>query len=176
MNDKQPTATSAQAPDLVEALRDAHRDIQDLQAQIAEFRWIESALRRRTHELSERVKELECLYAISNCIRNPQKRLHEILAEVVNAIPLGYQHPRLTSVCVTVADKEFRSSGFREGTASDRCNLVVGGKRVGSIQVSVTPPAASTEYPLILPEEKTLLRAVAQWVEEIVEHKSGSEN
>lgn len=176
MNNQQPSETPAQPPDLVEALREAHRDIQELQAQIAEFRWIESALRRRTHELSERIKELECLYAISNCIRNPQKGLHEILAEVANAIPSGYQYPRLTSACVTVADRAFCSSGFREGTTSDTCSLVVGGKQIGSIQVSVTPPATSTEYPVILPEEKTLLRAVALWVEEIVEHKSCNEN
>jgi nitrate/nitrite-specific signal transduction histidine kinase len=157
--------------ELIDALREAHQQVLNLQAQLAEYKWIEDALHRRTRELSERVKELDCLYSISECLRHRDDRLAEVLDRIVNLVPKGYQNPDRTCACVTVSDRTFRSRDFRHTAHSHSAQIHTGRKQVGSIQVYVSPPVGSGDEPLFLAEEDALLNALAVWIGEIVEHR-----
>ena len=48
MHEDQMTSMEASQTELVQALKEAHDEIRDLREQMAEMRWIETALRRRT--------------------------------------------------------------------------------------------------------------------------------
>jgi hypothetical protein len=46
--------------------------------------------------MAERVKELKCLYKISELSNDPGKTMEDILQESVDIIPLSYQYPEIT--------------------------------------------------------------------------------
>lgn len=156
--------------ELVDALREAHERVLELEAQLAEYKWIAEALRRRTRDLSERVKELDCLYSISDCLRDRSRSLKEVLERIVNLVPRGYQYPDRTSACITVSGQTFRSRDFRQTAHCQSAEIHAGRRHIGAIQVTVSPPAGSGDDPIFLAEEYALLNALAVWVGEIVEH------
>ncbi|UCC63938.1 MAG: PAS domain S-box protein, partial [Anaerolineae bacterium] len=73
-----------------------------------------AALRERTHELDERVKELDCLYGLSRLSERPGVSLEEIYQGTVELIPPAWQHPQITGARVVVGDQEFRTENFAE--------------------------------------------------------------
>ena len=66
------------------------------QAKTAKRKQAEEALRKRTHDLGERVKELKCLYGISNLVHRPDISLEEMPQGTVDLIPPGWQYPEVT--------------------------------------------------------------------------------
>ena len=46
-----------------------------------------------THDLEERVKELDCLYEVAKIIEIPDISLEEILQRTVNILPAAFQYP-----------------------------------------------------------------------------------
>ncbi len=158
--------------DLAQALRETHDEVLSLQAQLEEYRWIENALRKRTYDLSERVKELDCLYAISDCLRRRRLTLAETLQAIVDVIPTGYQDPERTWAELRVRNEVYLSTGFRKTQHSHAAGIVVEGKRAGVLRVYVAPSRCSDEGSPLLPEEEALLHAIALWVGEMVEHRT----
>ncbi|MBT7067023.1 MAG: hypothetical protein HN919_12015 [Verrucomicrobia bacterium] len=157
--------------DLRAALVDAHQEVLSLQARLAEAEWIGEALRERTRELGERTKELECLYRISDCLRNGGDVAH-VLQRIVNAIPQGYQYPETTSAELRVLGRRYRSTGFRQASTSHTCKIHMRGLERGEIRVFASQGSAITDRAAMLPEENALLQAVATWVGEIVDRLS----
>ncbi len=155
--------------ELVDALREAHERVLELESQLAEYKWIAEALRRRTRDLSERVKELDCLFSISDCLRDRSRGLKEVLDRVVNLVPKGYQYPDRTCACITLSGQTFRSRGFCQTAHCQSAEIHAGGRPIGAILVTVSPPTSSGDEPIFLAEEHALLDALAVWVGEIVE-------
>lgn len=164
---------SRQTADLIAALRDAHQEILDLRAQISELKWIERALRERTRALSERVKELDCLYAIAACLRKQHGALDDMLQSIAETIPSAFQSPKDTFVALNVAGKRLCSRGFRLTPHARSYEVMAHGRRIGCIEVFLPAAAETPGAPVFLAEEDQLLRAVANWIGEIVEHRNG---
>ena len=57
------------------------------------------ALQKRTHDLTQRIKELNCLYGISALREKPGTTLEEILQGVADLIPPSWQYPEVTCLC-----------------------------------------------------------------------------
>jgi len=76
---------------------------------IAEQKLIESK-----HILSERVKELTCLYGLSNLAENINFSLEDIFQEILDLIPPAWQFPEITCARIIFDNKEFKTSNFEE--------------------------------------------------------------
>src|SRR4030095_12059524 len=63
---------------------------------ITDKKLIEKNLYKLNHDMAERVKELKCLYKISELSNDPGKTMEDILQESVDIIPLSYQYPEIT--------------------------------------------------------------------------------
>ncbi|MBE0536681.1 MAG: hypothetical protein IH624_13525 [Phycisphaerae bacterium] len=162
--------------ELMAALQEANEEIIRLHAQIDEYQWLGEALRRRTMDLSERTKELECLYDVADCLRDLDVDLATILHRIAEIIPKGYQHPRETCVAVTVLGRTFCSPGFVQTACCQHAKIVAGGRHIGDIHAYVAPPGKPGQAPAFLPEEAEMLDALAVWIGEAVEHRrSGSD-
>ena len=74
----------------------------------------EAVLKRRTHELGERVKELNCLYGISHLMEKPGISLGEILQETVDLIPPSWQYPEITCARIVLNGREWQCPGFKK--------------------------------------------------------------
>ena len=59
--------------------------------------------------LSERIKELNCMYDISRLFSQRSLRLKGLLKEIVRIIPNGWQFPERTCAKISYGGREYRS-------------------------------------------------------------------
>jgi nitrate/nitrite-specific signal transduction histidine kinase len=168
---KKTHADSISKAELLDALKKAHEQIQHLESHIAEYKWLEGALRRRTCELSERVKELDCLYAISSRLANPTGSLQKILADIVDIMPRGWQYPGATCVRLVLNGCEYRTSNFCKTKLKQTAFIRKGNKRIGVLEVYLLPSPVHNQYQPFLPQEKQLLGVIAIWIGVIIEYR-----
>ena len=117
-------------------------------------------------KLTERVKELACLYAIARIAQRPDDPLPDLVRAVVDAIPQGLQFPEAAMVQVRLDGQE-----FGEGGSPDRlfAELNVDGDARGWISVSYPADMETEGMPLFLPEEQQLLDKLALELSLIIE-------
>ncbi|MFB3887180.1 MAG: PAS domain S-box protein [Thermodesulfobacteriota bacterium] len=141
-----------------------------LEAEIAERKQMEESLRKKTHELDERAKELRCLYTISE-FSEKKRTEEEILNKIVEMIPSAWQYPEIASARVTLGDKEFRTNNFEETSWKQAAEITSQGQKIGSVEVHYLEERKTEDEGPFLKEERNLLNAIAKEVEGIVERK-----
>lgn len=153
---------------LQQELKIAHEEVLALEAKIGEYQWLEQALRTRTRELNERMKELECLYTLSSYFTNCNLTLDQILHSVVKEIPYGWQNPEATFARIVLDGREYKSSLFHPTTLKQSVFIYNHGKRIGILEVFIFPGALKNHEKPFLNEEQRLLNAIALWIGEMV--------
>jgi PAS domain S-box-containing protein len=144
-------------------------------ADITERVRMEEALRERTNELGERVKELSCLYGISRLVQRPGTTLQEILQGTANLIPAAWQYPEITCARILLDGQGFESSGFVEAAWNQTADIVVRGDRVGAVEVCYLERRPDGSEGPFLEEERSLLDAIAGRLGRIAEWKQAEE-
>lgn len=125
--------------------------------------------------LGERVKELSCLYAVSELMKQPDVSVPELLTAVVQRLPSAFVLPAHVQAAVTCDWGHFGAAGTR---ITPRCslnaNFELHGSQVGVLQVwypdDVTPDGGH-----FLPEEQALVENVAQMISEKLDRKHATE-
>lgn len=145
--------------ELLAALAESQARILALEAERDETDWLEHCLRRRTRELSERVKELECLYRVSELLDGPEAPTAATLTALADALPHALQRPQSASARVAVRGRAFETPGFAQAAARLSVPVRDGGREIGAVEVGYTPPIPPGEP--FLKEERQLLQAVA---------------
>ena len=87
------------------------------------------ATHRSQAALTERVKELSCMYGIAQLAASPNRPLDTLIADIVELLPPAWQYPELTSAKVTLDDESYTSRGFQEGAHSLQAPIVCSGVR-----------------------------------------------
>ena len=114
--------------------------------------------------LQERIKELNCLYAIAQLSEAAEGPIEEVLDVVVNIIPPSWQFPEITCGRITFQDGVHKSPGFRLTPWRQSAPIHFYGETAGEVTVCYLeerPP--SFEGPF-LHEERVLLDAIAERV------------
>ncbi len=138
---------------------------------ITERKRLREALANRTYELGERVKELNCLFDISNLIENQDLSLVEIVQGIVDVIPTAWQYPEITCARAILEDQEFRTENFAETRWQQVSDIKVHRKRLGTLEVFYLEDRPQRDEGPFLEEERSLLNAVAERLGRIVERK-----
>ena len=107
---------------------------------VASFRWrlptqIESDPTRAEWALRERVKELNCLYAIAQLAEAGDGPIEEILKVVVTIIPPSWQYPEITCARITFFDGSFKSPGFKLTPWQQSAPIHFYGEQAGEVTV-----------------------------------------
>jgi signal transduction histidine kinase len=127
-------------------------------------------LRRITHVLSERLKELDCLYGISQLFENTQQPLNETLQSVVDLIPRAWQFPHLTCARIFLRNnKQIKTTNFLETAWSQSQGITVNGKHFGNLEVYYLKAMPEADEGPFLKEERKLLRVIAERLGHIIE-------
>lgn len=74
----------------------------------------EKKLNKTTYDLGERLKELNCLYRISELINNENTIIEEVLQDLADIIPLSWQYPEITCAQIKIGDQSYKSDIFKE--------------------------------------------------------------
>ncbi len=125
----------------------------------------------RTHDLRERVKELECLYGMSRLVQKLGDSLEEILQGTVDLIPPGWQYPEVTCARITLEGQEFRTENFRETAWRQTSDIIVNGEQAGAVEVCYLEEEPEADEGPFLKEERDLINAIAERLGQITERK-----
>ena len=160
MKKRMKTQNTLKEAELSEALMTAHMQIGSLENQLAEYKWLEESLRRRTKELNERTKELQCLSAICERL-SAARNTAESAAAVCELLPAGFQFPQGTWVNIEVGGEQFFSRGFKRSKNNISCAIRARGEAIGAVSVHVSPVLDQYHNTAILREECLLLETTA---------------
>ena len=96
---------------------------------------LNQANKERKRALDERVKELDCLYSISNLIDKRSLSLDGILQGVVDLIPPAWRYSEIASAKIVLGGQEFKSLKFDETAWRQDSDIMVGGEPYGALTV-----------------------------------------
>jgi hypothetical protein len=129
-------------------------------------------LRQQEPLLSERVKEISCLYSVISLLGSKKYASgEEKIHDIVKLIPTGWQYPEDTCVQIILEGKEYKTNNFRETPWRQTAEILVNGEPKGILTVSyLQEKPAKDEGPFYM-EERTLIDVIAKFLGEMVELK-----
>ena len=127
---------------------------------ITERHQAEDKRKNLVHDLGERIKELNCIYGLSDSIRR-RDRLEDVFQDLADLIPSGWQYPEITRSKVRFGDREFVSEPFEETEWRQAADIIVDGRRCGSIEVFYTEERPDQNEGPFLAEERNLVERLA---------------
>lgn len=145
-----------------------HRDI-------TERKHSREELASKAHELQERMKELQCVYAISRLVEKTEMPLEEILQGITDIIPSGWQYPEITCARIAFEGKEATSANFKETAWKQSADLIMRGEPVGAVEVCYLEKKPENFEGPFLKEERELVKAIAERIGDITERKRAEE-
>ncbi|HUW20077.1 MAG TPA: ATP-binding protein [Sedimentisphaerales bacterium] len=143
---------------------------QQLRAANQQLRAHDEQLRKSNLELEERVKELNCLYGVANSI---QKRdsIDVIFRDVLELIVSGWRCPNIVRAKIRFDGKEYCSQPFEQTPWRLTNDIVVGGRKRGSLEVYYIEERAALDEGPFLKEERNLIDGIARTLSEAAERK-----
>jgi len=121
----------------------------------------EEALRKLAHTLEERVKELNCLFGLSDIVERSRGSLDHVLRETVELLPRSWGHPEIACACIVMDGREYRSVNCRDSAWKQAADIIVHGRRAGVVEVRYLEARLPRDEGPFLAEERRLLSAVA---------------
>jgi DNA-binding CsgD family transcriptional regulator len=114
--------------------------------------------------LRERIKELNCLYGISQLAERHLHSLDAFLRDLVKYLPFSWQFPEIACARIMFRDNTYASDGFKITEWRQSAQIYMYHEPVGEIAVfylEERPPADEGPF---LKEERALLDAVAEQI------------
>ncbi len=137
----------------------------------AERMHAEEALQQKTHDLGERVKELNCLYSISGLVEKPDVALDEILQGVIDIIPASWQYPEVTCSRILLDGEEYKTKNFKETNWKQTSDILVYGQLLGFLEVCYLEEKPEINEGPFLKEERDLIKAITERLGKLIEQK-----
>lgn len=125
--------------------------------------------------LTERVKELNCLYNVSRAFEQGSGDLPRALQMVCEALPSAWQHSEVAVARITYRGSEYTTSGFRITPWMQESPIVVDGKIEGSVTVCYLEERPECGEGPFLIEERTLINVIAQRLGIFIEREMARE-
>ncbi|UCE66699.1 MAG: hypothetical protein JSU85_01385 [Candidatus Zixiibacteriota bacterium] len=125
--------------------------------------------------LRERVKELTCLYSISQVVDRKGISLGEILKGIADLLPPAWQYPEITAGRIILDDQMYSTPGFQSDKQKQEADIIINGIRRGRIEVVYLEEKPDLDEGPFLREERSLVDAIARQVALIVERREAEE-
>jgi PAS domain S-box-containing protein len=162
----------------VSLVRDANRNPLYFVSQvedITEWKRIEAENERARHLLSERVKELMTLARVSQILHEEGKPIEQILQEITNALPEGWQYPEITAARITVGAVQFVSQQFQTFHQVQAARFPCPDQHEGLIEVFYLEQKPQEQEGPFLKEERDLIDLVAERLRAYFAHQYEAE-
>ncbi len=126
---------------------------------------------RLLEALTERAKELACLYAIEEALKEPDADIDQVCNRIIESIPPGWQFPDMCVATITLEGKEYHSQGFEETPWKLTADIVQQDQNVGTIGVYYTREMPAVEVGPFLNEEKKLIETIADRISHFLTYR-----
>jgi DNA-binding CsgD family transcriptional regulator len=114
--------------------------------------------------LRERIKELNCLYGISQLAERYLYSLDDLLQELVNFLPYSWQYPETTCARVLFKGKTYTSDKFQVTNWRQSALIYMYHEAVGECAIFYLEECPPADEGPFLKEERALLDAVAEQI------------
>jgi PAS domain S-box-containing protein len=142
---------------------------------VTELKLKEIQLEKNNISLTERIKELRCLYNISEIISNKTLSKFDKLEACVQIIPKALQYPEIANCRIQFKEKEFFSHNYQENDWQLTQTITVNGEKCGSIEVGYFNAKKLEEENVFLDEEIKLLETLSDIISKSLETKVAEE-
>jgi PAS domain S-box-containing protein len=136
---------------------------------------VDLQLQKTAHNLRERLKELDCLYGMSNLIEKSGITLEEMLQGIVDLIPLGWLYPDITCARIIMEDRIFKTNNFSQTIWKQSSDIIAYGDRVGTLEVCYLEEKPEIDEGPFLREERNLINAIAKRLGRVTESRRAEE-
>lgn len=113
-------------------------------------------------KLTERVKELKCLYDLSRIGLVTGTDIHSFLTKTLTILPKAMQYPTLAEVSITEGKTIYATKEFEKCKHVISAQLGIGKQRYGIVKIGYRYSGKTAQKKMFLPEEKKLLAMVAR--------------
>ncbi len=127
---------------------------------------VEDRLNQRTLDLTRRMNELTCVYAVSELNYQDDFDLMRFCTGVVDALTDALQRYESPSIRIIVRDEVFSSEGFKETPNVMSSDIVLSGMTIGRIDVYYLAEAQWAGSDSIVRDEVRLVQAIARKIGE----------
>ena len=86
-------------------------------------------------DLTERARELNCLYQIEELLSDTEADLDELLQKIVEIIPSGWQYAPLCRAHLSLEGRTFETEGFKGSRCCQSAPILREGEEIGRIVV-----------------------------------------
>ncbi|UYP46222.1 hypothetical protein NEF87_002507 [Candidatus Lokiarchaeum ossiferum] len=132
---------------------------------------MEAELKKRSHDLDERIKELQCLYGIDKILENEGLSVNEIFQNIVSILPAGWQFPEITRAKIEFDGIAYISAQYINTNWKQRNNIRINGEIRGYIEVFYLKKMPNASEGPFLREERHLIDAITERIETVFEKK-----
>jgi len=126
--------------------------------------------------LTERVKELTCLYGIAQIAGQPGISLEETIQGIVELLPPASQYPKIAFARIILDGISYTIQGFRECRQKQTAEIIVGGVPRGAVELVYLEEKPDLDEGPFLKEERNLIDAVARQVALVVERRQAEKD
>ncbi len=123
----------------------------------------------------ERIKELNCLYQVAQCVV-VEGNTDAALDKIVRIVPHGWQYTKESCARITFKDNQYFSPDFFESEVLQSEKISIETVIVGAIEVFYKPGLASEPDNPFLIEERNLLKGIADIISFYLEKQRDNEN
>jgi PAS domain S-box-containing protein len=146
-----------------------------LRTEVTERKNTEEALRKLTHDLNARIKEVNCLHSISYQIGKQYARLDERLQGIVELLPSGWQYPEITCARIVLKGNEYKTDNFRDTPWKQASEISGKGEKLGTVEVYYLEEKSAGDEGPFLKEERDLINSIAVELGGMISHMRADE-
>jgi DNA-binding CsgD family transcriptional regulator len=114
--------------------------------------------------LRERIKELNCLYGISQLAERYLYSLDDLLQELVNFLPYSWQYPDIACARILFKGKTYTSDRFKVTEWRQSSRIYMYHEPVGEVGIFYLEECPPADEGTFMKEERALLDAVAEQI------------
>ena len=114
--------------------------------------------------LMERAKELNCLYRVDEILTQPGAPIHEILTELIQSLPPGWQYSDVCGSMIYIMGRFSAPASYVETPWRQTADIVSEGEKVGELCVYYTEKRPNADEGPFLKEERRLITAIANHI------------
>jgi predicted nucleotidyltransferase len=122
------------------------------------------------NKLSERAKELKCIYQVCEALKDEDADLIKVFKNVLEALPPGFQHPTVCEARIILEGKQYSSPDFMQTEWMQKAGIVIDNHVAGELQVCYLQDIFGTGM-VFLPEEQKLLNVIADHLSRFIFHR-----
>ena len=114
--------------------------------------------------LRERIKELNCLYGVSQLAERHLYSLDDLLRELVSFLPYSWQYPEIACARIIFKGKTYTSGGFKVTDWRQSSRIYMYHEAVGECGIFYLEERPPSDEGPFLKEERAMLDAVAEQI------------